>query len=142
MKRITDKLTKYFYLFAVFGVIYMSIEMIVRDGHYTHWSMGVVGGVCGVVIGLINEFMSKQTPLPLQMLLGCAVITTLELISGCILNLWLGLDIWHYDTLDILGQISLPSSIAWFFLSLVGIVLDDYIRYWFFGGEKPHYTLW
>ena len=53
----------------------------------------------------------------------------------------LGLHIWDYSTmpLNIFGQICLPFSLAWMGLSGVAIILDDYIRYWFFNEEKPHY---
>ena len=43
--------------------------------------------------------------------------------------------------LNILGQICIPFSIIWFFISGIGIVMDDYIRYIFFKEEKPKYFL-
>lgn len=75
------------------------------------------------------------------MLIGGTFITIAEFITGCIVNLWLGWNIWNYTTLDFLGQISIGSSILWFFLSGLGIILDDYIRYFFFGEEKPRYKI-
>ena len=29
----------------------------------------------------------------------------------------------------------------WFYLSLVAIILDDYLRYWMMGEEKPKYKI-
>ena len=75
------------------------------------------------------------------MLIGGTLITIAEFITGCIVNLWLGWNVWNYTTLDFLGQISVGSSILWFFLSGFGIILDDYIRYFFFGEEKPRYKI-
>ena len=39
------------------------------------------------------------------------------------------------------GQICLPFSILWIFVSIAAVVLDDWLRYWLFGEERPHYTL-
>lgn len=41
--------------------------------------------------------------------------------------------------LNLYGQICLENSVYWYFLSGVGIVLDDFIRWKFFGEDKPHY---
>ena len=78
------------------------------------------------------------------MLIGSCIATVIEFISGLIINVWLGLDVWDYSNLplNVMGQICLPFSIIWFFMSLLCIVLDDYLRYWFFGEEKPHYSIW
>ena len=105
--------------------------------------MFFVGGACFVVVGLINEFLDWATPLWQQCLIGSIAITLIEFISGCILNIGLGLNVWNYSNLpfNILGQVSLVFSLVWFVLSGIGIVLDDYLRYWFFGEEKPKYRL-
>lgn len=132
---------KYFILGIIGGAVYVLLEMLWRG--YSHWTMFLLGAVCFILIGLVNEFFEWDTPLLLQMLFGCAIITALEFITGCIVNLWLGWDVWDYSQykFNVLGQISLRSSVGWYFLSLVGIVLDDYIRYRFFGEEKPRYKI-
>ena len=132
---------KYFILGIIGGAIYVLLEMLWRG--FSHWTMFLLGAVCFILIGLVNEVFEWDTPLLLQMLCSCAIITTLEFITGCIVNLWLGWDVWDYSQykFNILGQISLCSSVGWYFLSFVGIVLDDYIRYWFFGEEKPRYKI-
>ena len=133
--------TKYLFLGAIGSIIYMSLEILWRG--YTHWTMGILGGICFICLGLINELLSWETPLALQMLIGGTIITILEFITGCIVNLWLGWNIWDYSELpyNLLGQISLFSSIGWIGLSLVGIVLDDFIRWKWFNEEKPRYKL-
>ena len=130
---------KYVFLGIIGSIIYMSLEILWRG--YTHWTMGVLGGICFICLGRINEILSWETPLVLQMLIGGTIITVLEFITGCIVNLWLGWNVWDYSNLpyNLLGQISLFSSIGWIGLSLVGIVLDDFIRWKFFDEEKPHY---
>lgn len=67
----------------------------------------------------------------------------LEFATGCVVNLWLGLDVWDYSQkpFNLLGQISLGSSVAWYFLSAVGIILDDCLRFRFFGEAEPWYRL-
>lgn len=132
---------KYIYLFIIGGLIYIELELLFRG--YTHWTMGVLGGICFIALGLINEILPWETPLAVQMLIGCVVITTLEFITGCILNVWLKLNIWDYSNLplNLLGQICLPFSIIWYFVSAIGIVTDDYIRYIYFNEEYPRYKI-
>lgn len=131
---------KYLILLVIGGIAYYGIEVLARG--FSHWTMFLVGGICFVLIGIINEITPK-TPLIRQMLLSAAIITAVEFISGCVLNLWLGLDIWDYSENfgNILGQICPKHTIYWFLLSSVGIVVDDYIRYFLFGEEKPKYTI-
>ena len=134
-------IAKYLFLGVIGSIIYMSLEILWRD--YTHWTMGVLGGICFICLGLINEILSWKTPLVLQMLIGGTIITILEFITGCIVNLWLGWNIWNYSNLplNLLGQICLPFSILWYFISAIGIVIDDYIRYIYFNEEYPRYKL-
>ena len=132
---------KHLILGTIGGLIYVLLELIWRG--YSHWTMFLLGGTCFVLLGLINEILDWDTPLTLQMLIGCAVITVLEFITGCVVNLWLGWNVWDYSDIkfNILGQISLFSSIGWYFISLVGITLDDWLRYRLFGEKKPRYKL-
>ena len=78
------------------------------------------------------------------MLIATCGITVIELEAGLILNVGLGLHIWDYSNMpgNFLGQICPQFTVLWFFLSAVGIVLDDVIRWKIFGEEKPHYHLW
>lgn len=106
--------------------------------------MILVGGLAFYFIGCINEYIEWDMPLYKQMLIGAMIITTLEFIAGIIVNIILEWNVWDYSNVpfNILGQICIPFCIIWFFLSLSAIVLDDYLRYWLFGEEKPHYILW
>ena len=128
-------------LFSIGGGIYNLVEILYRGN--THWTMFVVGGVCFICIGWINEFLPWTLALWKQMLIGGAIITIIEFLSGCIINLWLEWNVWDYShvPLNILGQVCLPFFFAWVGLSLVGIVLDDVIRWLCFGEEKPRYKI-
>lgn len=133
-------LIKYFILLLIGGVAYYCIEILARG--FSHWTMFFVGGICFILIGIINEITPKM-PLIHQMILSAVIITAIEFISGCVLNLWLGLGIWDYSENfgNILGQICPKHTVYWFLLSSVGIVVDDYIRYFLFEEEKPQYHI-
>lgn len=128
-------------LSLVGSIIYVCIEMLWRG--YTHPSMFILGGICFVAIGLINELFPWDMGLLWQSLIGAVIVTALEFITGLIVNVWLGMGVWDYSGLpfNIMGQICLPFFFAWMALAVVAIVLDDYLRYWLFGEEKPYYTL-
>ena len=119
--------------------MYFLIELFWR-GH-SHWTMAVMGGVCFILIGDINEFIPWNMPLILQGGIGSVVITAMELFCGVVLNLWLKLDIWDYSTMpfNFLGQVCLPFSLLWVALSIVAVILDDWLRYWLFKEERPTY---
>lgn len=132
---------KYIFLAFIGGGIYYTLEMLHRG--YSHWTMFILGGVCFIALGLINEVLDWETSLLVQMGIGCVIITVLEFITGCIVNIWLEWNIWDYSEklFNIAGQISLGSSAVWFLLSAVGIILDDWIRYVFFDEEIPKYKI-
>lgn len=121
--------------------MYAGMEILYRGR--THWTMMVLGGVLFAVIGLFNEVLPWDMSLALQGLLGALVVTAAELAAGLILNVWLGLGIWDYSNvpLNLLGQICLPFSALWVLLSAVAVVLDDWLRYWIWHEERPHYTV-
>ena len=141
MNRFLKILGKFSFLFGIGGFIYALIEIMFR-GH-THWTMMILGGVCFIAIGLINEFLSWDIPLIAQGIIGSVAITSLEFITGCIVNLKLGWNVWDYSDVlfNVKGQICLPFSVLWVFISVAAIILDDYLRYWIFHEEKPHYTI-
>ena len=141
MKEKLKAILKHAVLALCGGCAYFLIEMAWR-GH-SHWTMAVLGGVCFVLIGDINEFIPWNMPLILQGAIGSGIVTALELVAGIILNLWLGLGIWDYSNMpfNLLGQICLPFTLLWVALSIVAVVLDDWLRYWLFGEDRPTYTL-
>ncbi|WP_432408646.1 putative ABC transporter permease [Wukongibacter sp. M2B1] len=136
-----NKVIKHLALFFIMGIIYYSIEVLWRG--YSHIAMFFVGGLCGVLIGNINEYFTWETPLFKQQFIATIVILVIEFISGCILNIWLRLGIWDYSQMpfNLYGQICLVYAILWYFLSLVCIVIDDILRWKLFGEEKPRYRL-
>lgn len=120
-------LCKEFIIFIIFGALYCLLEISFRG--YTHASMFLLGGLCGVLIGILNE-ITPTMPIPLQMLISSIMVTVLEFIFGYILNIKLGLHVWDYSNraFNYKGQICLLFSILWFLLSLIVIYLDDYLK--------------
>ncbi len=62
----------------------------------------------------------KKKCLLVKCAFGSAVITLVELLTGAVVNLWLRLQVWDYSEmpLNLWGQICLPFSAVWFFLTL------------------------
>lgn len=132
---------KYLILFDTGGLLYVLLELLWRG--WSHWTMFILGGICFIALGLINEVFPWDMPLWKQMLAGACIVTALEFITGCIVNLWLGWDVWDYSKMpgNILGQVCPQFFMVWIFVSLGGIVLDDWLRYRWFGEVFPHYRL-
>lgn len=125
LRGITPKSVLEHLLFAVIGgVMYMLIEIAWRG--YTHWSMGILGGVCFVAVGLLNE-IQQRPPIILQMAQGAVICTVMELLAGLVLNVWLGLDVWDYSGVpgNIMGQVCPQFTIAWAALSTVAVWVED-----------------
>ena len=132
-------LIKYVVLFLFGGMVYYLIEILWRG--YSHWTMIILGGLCFVSVGLINNVLSWSMVIELQALIGAVLITSLEFVVGLIVNVKLGWCIWDYSNVpfNFLGQICLPFSLLWYILSMIIIFTDDYIRYAFFNEKKPVY---
>ena len=139
MKKIMSIL-KFLILFVFGGVIYFLIEILWRG--YSHWTMFLLGGLCFVIVGAINNFIPWKMKFEKQMAIGAIIITILEFIVGVVVNLILKWNIWDYSMLpfNILGQICLPFSLIWFLLSGVIIIVDNYLRYKLFKEERPKYS--
>ena len=134
-------LNKYLFLFNVGGLLYVLIELIWHG--WSHWTMFILGGLCFIYLGLFNEVLRWDTPLWQQILIGAVGITALEFLTGCIVNLCLGWNIWDYSDMpcNVLGQICPQYMLLWVPVSLAGIILDDWIRYRAFGEQRPRYNV-
>lgn len=121
-------------LFFIYGFMYYIIEVLYKG--YSHWSMFILGGLCGVIIGLLNE-KNKTISVLKQGIYGALIVTILEFIIGYIVNILLGWNIWDYSNVpfNFLGQICLPFTIIWFILSVFCIYLDDFLREKLFKSE-------
>ena len=119
--------------------MYSLIEIFSRG--FSHISMFICGGICFILIGLLNEFKSINMSLLTQMILGSLIITFFEFATGVIVNIWLKLNVWDYSSrpFNLLGQICLLFSVFWIFISLPAIFIDDFFRFKFFNEALPKY---
>ena len=128
-------------LFSYGGMVYMTLEILFRQR--TAYSMGVCGGLAFIIIGCLNNIIPWSMSLIRQSLIGgICVITPLELFFGLIVNQ--NHTIWDYRNAPLSlfdGQICIPFTILWCFISIAAIILDDYLRYYIFNEEKPRYKL-
>ncbi len=120
------KAVENFVVFLLGGVIYSLIEVTFRG--FTHWSMTLTGGLCLLI--MFRRFTARPNePLLVKCLFGAIIITVLEFIAGCIVNLWLGWGVWDYSGMmfNLFGQICLPFSVLWFFLSVPAVLICNYL---------------
>ncbi len=115
------------FVFLCGGVLYYGIEVLWRG--YSHPLMAVCGSICFLLLYRLNKHC-LSLPFLFRVLMGALIITGVELIAGCILNLYLGLNIWDYSALpyQLWGQICLPYSLLWFLLCIPAAWLCKFIR--------------
>ena len=132
-------ITKNIILFIIFAITYYCIEVLWR-GH-SYFAMAIVGGICGLVIGLSNEQIDWDEPL-IPHGFHCAIyVTAIEFFSGLILNVFLGLNLWDYSDLpgNVFGIICPQFFFAWWALGIIGTIFDDWLRYVLFGEPMQKY---
>lgn len=127
-------------LFITGGGLYCLIEILWRQ--HTHFSMAIVGGICFLLIGSLNEINNKKFYIEVEVLIGLAIVLAVEFISGCIINLWLGLNVWDYSDqpLNILGQICALYALYWIPVVLFAIYFDDLLRENLFDEKRENYN--
>lgn len=122
LSRRGERILKLTLTFLEGGVSYGLVELLWRG--YTHPSMVAAGGICLVFIKEISLKL-RRAPVLLKAVACASAVTLVELISGCVLNLGLGLSVWDYSgmALNYKGQICLFYSILWFFMCLPIVIL-------------------
>lgn len=125
----------------VMGMIYFTAEGFWRG--WTNIAMLFVGGLCCLLIGLLDEFPNRfNLKIWQQCIIGTIIILAIEFVSGVILNIWLKLKIWDYSETwgNVMGQICVAYGFLWFILTPFVIWLDDFLRWKMYGEEKPHHV--
>ncbi len=122
--------------FSFGGAVYGALETLWRG--YTHPTMILVGGMCMSVMYALNRRFRPKAHL--CALYGCLIITSAEFISGCIINLWLGLGVWDYSYVkfNLLGQICLWYSLLWAVLSVPAFKMCSMIEAIFEDGKTSN----
>lgn len=143
MKKLNKLFTEYLLLFLIYATIYFIIETVWKH-KLTDYRMFILGGILGIIIGLFNNLFTYETDLFLQGYTGMITVCLVEAICGYQWNIVKGLGIWDYSQLPfsfVGGQVNLFFAIAWFFLSIICIFIDDFVWYKLFNHEKPYYKL-
>ena len=143
-----DKWYKRIAIWFCMGMVYYPMEGLYRipsNGGWAHISMMFVGMFCcAAACGVLNQFKwFYKKPVIVQSAVGSCAMLVVELLAGCILNLWLGFGIWDYSNLalNILGQVCPQFGIIWFCLMPLAIWLEDFLVYSFYR-KGAYYTLW
>lgn len=129
------------------GTLYFFIEVAWKTSHgrpeAISWTMLLLAIILAIPLERFGAELPWDMPLLAQSAICGVAITTVEFIAGLIINVWLGMGVWDYSAMpgNIMGQVCPQYLIVWVFLSAVGIVMLDWMRYAVEGGERPHYTL-
>lgn len=117
MKKIGAFLKKYSWLGLMGAALYPLLEMVFRG--FSHWSMSIAGGLCLMLLACLQQKLKKRG-LALRCLTGALAITAVELICGCVVNLYMGLNVWSYSHMpgNFLGQICPLFCCLWFLLCI------------------------
>ena len=118
------KVYKYSIIYAIGGACYGALEIAFRGR--THWSMVLAGGLCLTIIYAIS--VNSRMAFWQKCLTGGTVITAVEFITGLIVNVGLGMNVWSYAgmPMNIMGQICPLFSILWCLLCIPVVGLCKY----------------
>lgn len=129
------------------GAVYFLLEVVYKTvtnhPERISWTMLVLAIILCIPVERAGYQLPWECPLWVQALICTTLVTIVEFLAGCVLNLWLGMDIWNYSELplNLLGQICLPFFIVWWILCVIFIPVFDVLRYIIDGGTRPWYTL-
>ncbi len=111
-------------LFYLGGCAYMGLELLWRGR--THGSMFLAGGTCFLLIGKLS-LVRPRLPLPLRAVVGAGIVTMVELAVGLVANR--NYEVWDYRSRpgNFLGQICPAFTLLWIPVSLLALLLHDYL---------------
>lgn len=129
------------------GTFYFFVEVVWKtlsgnqDG--ISWTMLLLAIFLCIPLERLGCELPWEMSLLVQSVLCAIGITATEFVAGCMLNIWLGLNVWDYSAMpfNLWGQICIPFMGLWAVLSAFAIVVFDWMRYAVQGGVKPHYQM-
>ena len=94
----------------------------------THWTMLIAGGVCFAFMYLVAT--RGVFPIWQKWIMCAAFITAVEFITGALVNVRLGWEVWDYSALplNLYGQICARYCVYWLALSVPGVWLCSLIH--------------
>ena len=104
------------------GTAYGLVEVLYR-GH-THWTMLLLVGVCFWLMAQVGSLLA-EAPGWLCAAPCALLITALEFLTGCVVNLGLGWNVWDYSAqpLNLWGQVCFGFLGLWYLLALATLPL-------------------
>lgn len=128
------------FIFIFAGLFYILVELAYRG--FTHYSMFILAGICGLVMAGMNDRFSFELDFGIQVFSCTVVCTLMEFIFGEIFNR--DYSIWDYRGMwgtfaD--NQCNVVFVLAWLVLCIMGIPLLDFIEWKVFDEERPYYKL-
>lgn len=121
------KFLRFLFKLCVGGCLYTLIELMWRG--YSHWTMFFVGGLCFRIICATHEQLKGRMGLFGRCMVCAAMVTMVEFISGCIINVWFGLGVWDYSNVpfNLFGQVCLPYLGLWAIASAAAMYVDHFL---------------
>ena len=128
---------RYLLLFLTGYCVYLAIEVTFRG--YSFRLMGLTGGTAMIILGFLLRHGMQKLQLPVQMMIGAAVITGLELTAGLFSLDVRGIRMWDYrdEWMSACENLICPRfSLYWYFLSGAAIFFTDAADYYLLGIRK------
>lgn len=115
------------FIYSLGAAVYCMIEILFRG--FTHWSMGIAGGLALLGIYRGNEKL-KKTDIIRRCLYGAFYITGIEFFVGLLVNKVFKMGVWDYSSkpMNILGQICPLFTFCWFLLCFPAIFICDGLK--------------
>lgn len=131
----------YIIMFLTGGFIYTGIEILQRG--FSHISMFVAGGLCFLLVGVVEAIAGDSASLVGEMVICGLMITLVELVFGMLVNQKLNLGVWDYsgEQYNFKGQICLLYTNLWVLLSGPVIIVHDLMKYFLLGSPLQHYKI-
>jgi uncharacterized membrane protein len=129
-------------LFYIGFTTYISIEVVFRG--YSHWLMGICGGLAIVILDKLNDYISWDMDILIQGSIGSLLITAFELIIGLISQAGFLPQMWDYSNMPLSffnGQCCVLFTFFWLLIVAPSIILLDIYDWKIFNGETPYYKI-
>ncbi len=133
LKKIIKYLFQYILLFGLGGCAYYYTEVLIRG--WSHFSMFYLGGLCFCFFSLQKRAHWWKQTIARQLIRCLIFLLSGEFITGCMVNLWKGWQVWDYSEvpLNLYGQICLPMALVFAILCYLALLVEDWIQLYAFG---------
>lgn len=140
MDKILKYVLQYILLFAIGGCGYYYVEVFTRG--WSHFSMFYLGGICFCFFSIQKKVTWWKQGILNQVVRCLVFLLCGEFITGCMVNLWKGWQVWDYSQvpLNLYGQICFPMALVFAILCYLALVFEDWIQVYAFGQEHNGFS--